>query len=135
MIEALIEVSFASLRNKVIASCPDKPTDTQWSDFVGKVRSSREGRTVSYRRTKSRKELFGRVQRCPNCGAILLARNYAEGRPQVYCCDQCRIESTARQSNPKSKTNSCQQCGESFATSRSDAKYCSARCRVAFSRS
>lgn len=137
MIEALISISTDSIRRRVIASCPDCPSDEQWADFVKKLNSSRvtEGRSVCYRHSTQRKQLFYNVRRCPSCGVLFLPRSYAEGRPQRYCCDQCQMESTIRTSNPQNKTKTCQHCGESFATSRSDAKYCSARCRVAHSRS
>jgi hypothetical protein len=61
---------------------------------------------------------------------------FAASRPRrVMLCDDCqRLErnwknAERRRLSPESRT--CAQCGETFAPKRSDARFCSTRCRVA----
>ena len=84
-----------------------------------------------YRHSDSPGILGDSAKRCAECQLFFV---HSGTHARKYCSDVCRRKSSSKQTRKASLTVSCQQCGESFATSRADAKFCSARCRVAYSR-
>ncbi len=103
----------------------------------------------------------GWERRCPSCAAIPPQRFYrwgsyhsyrrcrhcrdvfpVQGGPEVYCSGQCTQQARAAvQAEKNSKRREarslaragrlCAQCADAFEPARSDARYCSTRCRVA----
>jgi hypothetical protein len=130
--ESMFE-AFKADTSEVFATCPSKPTDKQWKEFLAKV--GKVSGASCFCRAGKRRERFSGIFRCRSCGTVKLQDFYAEGRPKVYCSANCRKSSVKRNANSKGITATCHCCGESFQTSRSDAKFCTARCRVAFNRS
>lgn len=67
--------------------------------------------------------------RCGECGRMLASEAFGPSRFALPIkCEGCRsqrIKRATRESRP------CHQCGETFTPSRTDARYCSGRCRVA----
>jgi hypothetical protein len=76
----------------------------------------------------------GAPRRCCVCGRRFY---YSTHAPGWYCSRRCnhrrprlpRRESRAK--DPDTRTRACARCGATFTPARSDARYCSARCRVA----
>lgn len=117
-------------RFKVVAKCPDRPTEDQWQEFR---KAWRGNDALFFRHSQKRKDLFWYSRLCPTCKSVLLV-NRSLGGQRRYCSDECRIQSTDRVGRSQKKQTKCKQCGNTFAASRSDAKYCSAKCRVAWNR-
>jgi predicted nucleic acid-binding Zn ribbon protein len=66
---------------------------------------------------------------CEQCGEPV----YVERGPilkRIFCGEPCRNAFyNARRQRKASESLVCVQCGETFAAKRSDARYCSAKCR------
>ena len=79
-----------------------------------------------------------KVVPCWACDGLVLIED-GDHRRNQYCSDQCRDDLNRRwqaerkrdQRSEQRTPRPCDQCGESFTPKRSDAKFCSARCRVA----
>ena len=62
---------------------------------------------------------------CKGCGKQM------EGFANDYCCTECRWKAGNAQKKVKRDPVNCQHCNQAFTPARSDAKYCSSKCRVA----
>ena len=67
---------------------------------------------------------------CSYCGAPLLVERDMAYRLKYH--PKCKRDvDRERYRRPESDGHACDHCGQSFAAKRSDAKYCSPRCRTA----
>jgi hypothetical protein len=76
-----------------------------------------------------------RVRYCEHCGEPFYFGWKGNGLHIRYCCGECRWDADgerrhARRARPR-LPRPCMRCGETFTPARSDARYCSGRCRVA----
>jgi hypothetical protein len=109
-------------------------------EFVNQLLQSAEGRAaVRFLHHPVRSEVSppsaGRARRCPVCGGAFYS---FYGRRRRYCSDNCFGEGWRRKprksrARPRARA-ACRHCGAVFRQTRKDARYCSARCRVAHHR-
>jgi hypothetical protein len=117
-------------KSETVAKCPDKPTDEQWQEFETICRTYD---WTHFRLVKKRSETFSYARLCPTCKRVVLV-NRSVGGKRRYCSDECRLQTTEPETRSQKHQATCKKCGNTFATSRVDAKYCSAKCRVAWNR-
>lgn len=72
------------------------------------------------------------ISTCGGCGTAViwdLKRSRWSYEPHPPCSEKCR--SRMRRGPRQDLTRACEHCGEMFTPTRSDARFCSTRCRVA----
>ena len=81
-----------------------------------------------------RNEIDSSEKRCPVCGKII--EENPIGRPKKYCSQKCRAaywrEHTDIMKSRNAKKHVCRCCGREFKTYRSDSKFCSIDCYMAY---
>jgi hypothetical protein len=70
---------------------------------------------------------------CENCGRLVHETQYRRRRHH-YCCEDCRKQHEhalvrRRRAEARGPSRPCTECGEHFAPTRADARFCSARCK------
>ena len=80
--------------------------------------------------------LGGRVVHCPGCGVAIGDETGRSKVGAIYCSDACRKATRAKAKREAyrpaaNQPKTCACCGAEFKPARSDARFCSVRCRVA----
>jgi len=106
------------------------PTDTRYSSFrlyglLSRMAATREEAAIQV--AWARRVGVGYILRCEFCDG-----RYARVRHDQKCCSlACSREFRNERRRVENDARACERCDEPFTPRRSDARYCSSRCRVA----
>jgi len=82
---------------------------------------------------KSRYSAHDEGQPCEGCGRLVHNLLNQRHRKRIFCCAKCEVATRSREKHARTVeargTRECQECGETFEPSRSDAKFCSSACK------
>jgi hypothetical protein len=79
---------------------------------------------------KPRRLAARRPRPCEGCGRLVVDTEWRQ-RTITVCSERCRRDARSVERRGAGHAKACARCGQSFPAVRSDARFCSTRCRVA----